>query len=184
MPGPTGLQALRSWIFHNLQTQRWPGDDLFIKLRFPSPLPAHTHLPSRLPTGQLPCSSHLWDRQCLPDVCREVSSEPPQSDNGHTLLPRPSQAVLEGRQAAFPAEATGAADKILAKLSRKTRVMKLSLCQGERKAPKRSLGVMCPEMPGFLPLSRQPERRLPHLPPPPLFPWQRRGGSTYCSCSW
>lgn len=37
-----------------------------------------------------------------------------------------------------------------------------------------------------LPASFQaaPAAQAPALPAPTLFPWQRRGGSTYCSCSW
>lgn len=53
----------------------------------------------------------------FPAVRREVSSEPPQSDNGHTTASEALPGIARRRQAAFPAEASGTAGKTLAKLS-------------------------------------------------------------------
>ena len=85
---------------------------MFIKLLLPIPQPAHTHPPTSPRPASLPLPSSKTSRAFLsfPAVC----SEPPQSDNGHTSASEAFSGIARGRQAAFPTETSGAANKTLA----------------------------------------------------------------------
>jgi hypothetical protein len=75
----------------------------FLSISSPARARPHPSLPA-------PCSFH--NKQGLhgfPDVDREVSLDPHSQTMATPLLPRPSQALLEG-DTALPTEATDAAD--------------------------------------------------------------------------
>lgn len=112
-PGPTGLLAPKSGIFHNLQTQRWLPSDLFVKgLVSIPPLPlAHIYPPTsrRAASLLLPAPGPAGLAMAFQLRARRSPQSPPSQTMATRLLPRPSQALLEGdkqpspqRQAALP----------------------------------------------------------------------------------
>lgn len=154
---PTGLQALRRGIFYNPQTHP-------LRASLPAPPSSRT---SRALRG-------------FPAVWREVSSEPPQSDNGFGGLPR----HCWKETGSLPCRG-------------KWRCLPIKHWQNdhEKPDPRFSAGEHRKDHEGVWGPCVHPDARIPSSfqaalaqapapPAPTLFPWQRRGGPTYCSCSW
>lgn len=142
---------------------------MFIKLLASSPLPAHTHPPPS--RGWPASSSQLQDKPGCPRLSSCVQGgllraptvrQWPRS----LVLPRPSQALLEGdKQPSLQRQ-------VLLPIKHEQNCHEkpdppIPLLGSTERTKKESGGHVSTPMPGFLPPSRQPQRRLLHLPPPP-----------------
>lgn len=180
--GPTGLQALRRGYFTISRPKGGSVMICFSNCWFPSHGLLTSAHPPRASLPAPPAPGHAEPSTASQLWAGRSPQSPPSQTMATLLLPRPSQASPEGsRQAGFLAQAPDAAGKTSAKLPRKAGPR--FLCRESQNGPRRSPGAMCPHV--RLPASLQAaSEQAPAPPAPTLFPWQRRGGPTYCSCSW
>lgn len=147
-------------------------------------LPTSTH---HQPQGRPPCSSQLQDKPGCPWLSSCVQGgrlgAPTARQWPRSLvLPRPSQALLEGDKQPSPQRQVLLPIKHEQHFHEKPDPHPSS---GEPRKDQEGVWGPCVHPDARLPASFQAApAQAPAPPAPTLFPWQRRGGPTYCSCSW